>query len=555
MANPELKILIAADSKDLQKEIARAEKQLNSFKQEAVKAGGGTKLFNKNLRGSLPAAQEFSRVIQDLPFGIQGVGNNLQQLSANFGNLTRTAGGVKQAVTSVAASLLSGPGALIFAVSAVTTALTLYQQSAAKATKETNALTDATKDLIGSAKSELSVYNSLLSVAQDNNRSLDERQKALDKVNEKSGKYVGNLTLEEVNSGKATIASNKYSESLLRQARIKGLQNRLSELFAKQYELETKAIEENVSTLDKVVGVLARVGSANGALAQQQFIASQGAKKQADEVSGVTTEITKLESKIKSLIGEDISLDGIFTSGKDGGKKAVEQVRNITNGLVDELEVAAVRVVASSAKIGEGLNIVPINVVTQTEERLLRMQIALDRFNQQASNIINNGIANTFQNLAVGISRALATGGNVINAAGSALLGGLGQILIDLGKMAIRIGLSIAKIKIALKSLNPAVAIAAGAAAIALGTAFKKGASNLADGIGGGGSRSSRGVGGFGSRSSGGGFSTASAPSSGGFSGGTVVFEIAGTKLVGVLNNQLNRNRALGGQTGALISG
>jgi hypothetical protein len=42
--------------------------------------------------------------------------------------------------------------------------------------------------------------------------------------------------------------------------------------------------------------------------------------------------------------------------------------------------------------------------------------------------------------------------------------------------------------------------------------------------------------------------------SSGAMGSGNVVFEIAGTKLVGVLNNTLKKNKSLGGSTNLLYS-
>jgi hypothetical protein len=138
----------------------------------------------------------------------------------------------------------------------------------------------------------------------------------------------------------------------------------------------------------------------------------------------------------------------------------------------------------------------------------------------------------------------LANGGNVIEAVGSSLLSSLGGILTEMGKMAIQIGVGLIAIKIALKSLNPAVAIGAGVALIALGSFFSSKSSSIGGRVGGGGGASS---------SSGSGASNSSFTSSGfgsGGNGGTVVFEIAGTKLIGVLNNTIGANKRLGGSIG-----
>ena len=112
--------------------------------------------------------------------------------------------------------------------------------------------------------------------------------------------------------------------------------------------------------------------------------------------------------------------------------------------------------------------------------------------------------------------------------------------------MAIGVGIGIKAIKAALQTLNPVAAIGAGVALVALGSAFSAGASKL------GGSNSSGGGG-----SANGGAeryspisSNSSSISSSGGGLQNVVFEIQGTKLVGVLSNTLARNRSLGGSLG-----
>ena len=171
----------------------------------------------------------------------------------------------------------------------------------------------------------------------------------------------------------------------------------------------------------------------------------------------------------------------------------------------------------------------------------------LNNLNDQASEIINNGLSNTFNSMIDAMAGALASGGNVIKAGGSSMLSSLGRLLIDLGKMTLGVGKAIAAVKLSLSSLNPAAAIGAGIALLAIGAAFSAGASKLSGGGGGSLSIPTDDLSG----------STGKSPFSGSnqsFSGGSnslqnVVFEIQGTKLVGVLSNTLARNRSLNGTT------
>jgi hypothetical protein len=113
--------------------------------------------------------------------------------------------------------------------------------------------------------------------------------------------------------------------------------------------------------------------------------------------------------------------------------------------------------------------------------------------------ILEAGTESTIGDVAFAIGDALASGGNVVKAAGAALLGGLAGVLNQLGQLAIGTGLAIEGIKKALTSLNPVAAIAAGVALIALaGFVSSKAKSLGGGGSGGGGGGGGSSVGGSG---------------------------------------------------------
>ena len=154
---------------------------------------------------------------------------------------------------------------------------------------------------------------------------------------------------------------------------------------------------------------------------------------------------------------------------------------------------------------------------------------------------ITPNVMGAFEGIGSAIGGALANGNSIMGALGSVLLSTIGDIAIKLGQSAIGIGTAMMAIKMSFS--NPLTAIAAGIALVAIGSAIKGVAGTVSGGGGGGGSSSSSGAGAsnFSGSSGGGNFGA----SSGGMQ--NVVFEIQGTKLVGVLSNTLSRNRSLGG--------
>lgn len=85
------------------------------------------------------------------------------------------------------------------------------------------------------------------------------------------------------------------------------------------------------------------------------------------------------------------------------------------------------------------------------------------------------------------VSEAIVSGDNVMEALGSALLGTMGGIMVQLGQQVVATGTAIEAVKLALTSLGGLGAIAAGAALIAIGSMFKAGARKIGSSMGSGG--------------------------------------------------------------------
>jgi hypothetical protein len=159
----------------------------------------------------------------------------------------------------------------------------------------------------------------------------------------------------------------------------------------------------------------------------------------------------------------------------------------------------------------------------------------------KGENVINIGsaIAAGFSNFGNGIANAIASGTLSVETAGATLLATLGDFMSSFGTSLIAWG--VAKSVLDSLTISGPAAIAAGTALVIAGKALSASASKSLSNIANGGGSSS--VGGSGSTSfSGSTVSSASAVNT----GGRYVFEIEGTKLVGVLSNTLARNRALG---------
>ena len=140
----------------LNQALDQTEQQLDSISSKSKNlANNASQSFDK-FRVSAGAASgsaiAFNRIIQDAPFGIIGVANNIQQFAEQLSALRSTSTSTGAAVRTFFSSLLTPANLAILAVSAVTSALTLYALNAEKTKSPVEELTKAQEDFNKSLK-------------------------------------------------------------------------------------------------------------------------------------------------------------------------------------------------------------------------------------------------------------------------------------------------------------------------------------------------------------------------------------------------------------------
>jgi hypothetical protein len=122
----ELTVGFDADTRGLDSGVQKVNKTVKNTGKEVTSAFG--KNSTQAIGGTTSAVINFNRVIQDAPFGIIGVANNLDPLAQSFQNLRTQTGSTRNALMTLLRSAFTGPGALITAVSLAGSALILLQR-------------------------------------------------------------------------------------------------------------------------------------------------------------------------------------------------------------------------------------------------------------------------------------------------------------------------------------------------------------------------------------------------------------------------------------------
>lgn len=204
---------------------------------------------------------DFARIIQDAPFGIIGVGNNIQQLAFSFQELRNQSTSTSAALKQAFLQILSPGNALVLVVSLITTALTAYQMGVFDSKEETKDLEKETetydqtlRNLISSlnaveqarlegskgAADELVQLDLLNKALNDTNQPQNVRIAAYKKLKEEYPTILSNISQEQALANGLGDAYLKVVSAITQRAAAVAIEEKLVDLAKQRFDLLEK---------------------------------------------------------------------------------------------------------------------------------------------------------------------------------------------------------------------------------------------------------------------------------------------------------------------------
>jgi hypothetical protein len=257
---------------DIDLTVKNAEKSAQKLNQTIGKTGSGATLkgvkltakeYNKlaktqnqlkDATGSATSAtMELSRVVSDAPYGIRGMANNITQLVSQLGTASTKAGGFGKALRLMGSQLL-GPLGVVFAITAVVSALDFFFGANQKSKK---AVSDLTKEVYSSGL----VANQYVKELEDVN--LTEKRRKV--VTQELIKLVPTLKKEDLKYGKnldnVKLKIKQYTLAQASRIEMDKLVEQNSALLSKQMKVDlVNSTEDQEEKVRIIKGLLKEEG-------------------------------------------------------------------------------------------------------------------------------------------------------------------------------------------------------------------------------------------------------------------------------------------------------
>ena len=506
MSNPRIEVDFAVNVAGVANGVSAATSQLDKLGKAAQATAPKVEQLSKATSRYNGIGIDFARVIQDAPFGIIGVGNNIQQLAQSYATLGNAGDSTSKKLKLAFGAIFSTGNLLVLAVSAITTALTFYEKGAFKSEDATKSLNDelekyrenlqgiskANLEGIKNAQSEIANFKLLQAQAENTNNSLQKRIEAVEQLKKQYPEYLKNLTNEQILTGNVGTAYENLTASIIATAKAKAFQSQIGENALNQATLAAQ-VEENLVKIKELqiekANVLASSEKQNSR-DKQDFLTRAAAiqsninaleeqnKKNKEDSKKIDEENNKLAGQINEKVSQGASF--IKASGKeiDANKDKLKQYsqgwddfnlgQETARELQDKLTFSTKDYEKTiSAALGSYQEIkskevkikldvegfepetagprpfeVFLDDVAYQLDKLPELEARVADFAKTINDLIEGNVTDAFVDLGYTIGETLATGGNLLTAIGGSLLKSFGRFLGQFGQQLIAYGVA-----------------------------------------------------------------------------------------------------------------
>jgi len=249
---------VGLDVSALNTQIATAKTNLAGLQKQVSSTTTSMGGFAKGTANGSNALMQFSRIAQDAPYGIIGIGNNLTATAEAFSYLKQSTGSTGGALKALASSLM-GTGGILLGISLLTTGLTLLSQSGlsvgdiidkvtGKFDEFGGAIKKASEEAVKSTAGELFGLKALVSASQNKALSDKERLLAVEDLQKQYPGYFGNLSKEQIMTSNLTGVVNELTAALLNRAIAEKLASASADIQLKVFAANAKLVKQKNET-------------------------------------------------------------------------------------------------------------------------------------------------------------------------------------------------------------------------------------------------------------------------------------------------------------------
>ncbi len=346
----------------------------NSMQQTSDKTGAATS-----------AVLELGRVVQDAPYGIRGMANNITQLVSQMAFATKSAGGFTGALKQMWKAMM-GPLGVVFAFSAIVSILDGLYGGQKKAEKSTE---DLTKEL----KEQVDILNDYKDALDNSNLSLDERNGLVGALTIKSKEFAKIIKESKGGLDSETEALNKFLKKKEGELDVK-------ERIAKLDIINKVIRDEEIKGLDNVnkeIETYTKLQSLTNDEGRQSSSLLETRIQQLNDVADAYKNQKIILKELNDIFEENPENDGEFKKGTvDWYKKQISDKEKLRDSTADNTaeyknQTAEIEILREALKklIGEqgkrekvtGLGLEIIDIGETRKKMQQALDIVADGFN------------------------------------------------------------------------------------------------------------------------------------------------------------------------------
>jgi hypothetical protein len=301
--------------------------------------------------------RNFEQIIRDTPSfaisaqqGFIAISNNIGPLTDSFGRLAQEAKASGKSITSALAGALGGWNAIGIAISLAVTAVAVFGKEIFSASKDVEKLKDKFKEIkdiidntkfvvpeaVGNTAGDRLEAASLAATLSNANKPLQERAKALARLQQLDKELFAGFTVGQKNYDSLGDAVDKYTAKIEKQAAQEARLQDISKKTAERNKLEVQ-----LEGVNKELDVLANTVTFIDPFSGEQL---KGGGKRVDELrkqaKDIQTLINNLNQSIAQQTGEVFAFSiAVDTSDATGGSTSLDdELKRILQSRRDRLE-------------------------------------------------------------------------------------------------------------------------------------------------------------------------------------------------------------------------